>query len=275
MFQLHLWLGLGFGLYVLLISVSGSAVVLRPQFPRWFVQNTVEPVGEMPGEAAIRVALARRFPDAQILSLQVPTRPERAVYVELQYEGQRQTRYYDPYREQDLGPTHPWPVATMEWLVRLHDELLLGRKGIVVNGIGGVLFLLMLVSGVLVWWRGTRRWRNGLYLHRYPPHGFLRQLHGALGFWSLPLMFVWGSTAIYFAWPAPFEDFIDWLDEDLNDLERPDAWLLAMLKLHFGRFRSMPWLSWVWIVLGLLPALYFITGLLLWYRRAGPGRQTS
>ena len=29
-------------------------------------------------------------------------------------------------------------------------------------------------------------------------------------FWSLLLMFVWGLTSVYFAWPGPFDALIDW-----------------------------------------------------------------
>ena len=33
-FQIHLWIGLGIGLYVLLISVSGSAIIYRRELMR-------------------------------------------------------------------------------------------------------------------------------------------------------------------------------------------------------------------------------------------------
>ncbi len=32
LFQIHLWLGVGFGLYVLLIALSGSALLLKSPF---------------------------------------------------------------------------------------------------------------------------------------------------------------------------------------------------------------------------------------------------
>jgi len=36
LFQLHLWLGIGFGLYVLAISLSGSALLLKYRMYEWF-----------------------------------------------------------------------------------------------------------------------------------------------------------------------------------------------------------------------------------------------
>jgi uncharacterized iron-regulated membrane protein len=37
--QLHLWIGLVMGLYVVMISVSGSAVVFRREWSRWFMPD--------------------------------------------------------------------------------------------------------------------------------------------------------------------------------------------------------------------------------------------
>jgi len=74
-------------------------------------------------------------------------------------------------------------------------------------------------------------------------------------------------TAIYFAWSEPFDIFIDWMDNDINDAERPDGFLRFLIDLHFGRFRGLMWANILWIFLGLLPAVMFITGFILWYKR--------
>ncbi|MFZ8928934.1 MAG: PepSY domain-containing protein, partial [Pseudohongiellaceae bacterium] len=140
-----------------------------------------------------------------------------------------------------------------------------GRR---LNAIGGGLFIVMVLSGIVLWWQGRSRWNEGLQIKRVSSHSFVWQLHSFLGFWSLLLLFVWGITAIYFAFPQPFEAVIDAFDNDLADFERPDGWLLFMIDLHFGRFRgSWPWLPYLWVILGLLPAVMFISGFILWYRR--------
>lgn len=204
LFQIHLWLGIIFGVYLLIISISGSAIVLRPQIARWLMQGQAEAI--------------------------------------------------------------PWPVAAVEWLTRLHDELLLGRPGVKVNGVGGVLFLLMLFSGLLIWWQGSKHWFHGLAVRRASPRSLLWQLHGFIGIWSFVLMFIWGVSAVYFAWPGPFEAVVDMFDTDPEDFERPDGWLRTLVSLHFGRFREHLWLSFFWIVLGLMPAVMYISGFILYLR---------
>src|SRR5690606_35142965 len=121
--------------------------------------------------------------------------------------------------------------------------------------------------GIVLWWQGSRRWQDGLIIRRGSRHGFNWQLHSFLGFWSLLLMFAWGTTAVYFAWSAPFDAFIDWIDDDVYDAERPDGFLLWLIDLHFGRFRGLMWAQVLWVFLGLLPAVMFITGFILWYKR--------
>jgi len=43
LFQIHLWLGIAFGLYVLVISISGSAILLKSPFYNWFEPKNIDP----------------------------------------------------------------------------------------------------------------------------------------------------------------------------------------------------------------------------------------
>src|SRR5690606_19840715 len=97
--------------------------------------------------------------------------------------------------------------------------------------------------------------------------GALWQLHAILGIGSAALLFLWAVTAVYFAFPQPFEQLIDRFDDDMTDFYRPgEALLLDMIRLHFGRFGTFE-LRVLWGVLGLLPPVLFISGFVLWWRR--------
>ena len=270
LFQIHLWLGIALGLYILVISVSGSAVVLRPQFSRWFIASEIpSEAGDALSGTVLEARVAEVYRDYRIINIVAPNRPRRATYVVLERDGEESSRYFDHYSGLDLGDTYPWQVRTVEWLTRLHDDLLMERAtGRKVNAVGGMLLLLMVITGAVIWWQGRRRWRDGLLVKRSSPHSMLWQLHSVLGFWSLLLLFIWGITAIYFAFPQPFDFIINAMDSDLDDFDRPDSWLLFLIDMHFGRFRgSWPVLPYIWIVLGLLPAFMYISGFIVWYRR--------
>jgi uncharacterized iron-regulated membrane protein len=221
--RIHRWLALGLGAYIVVLSVSGSAVVFRRELNRWLVPRTVESTdGERLTGESLRDALARAYPRATVLEVREPSVAERPVLVTVDTDGERSDRLFDPFAVRDLGESFPATLRFVEWLVDLHDNLLAGRTGRVVNGIGGASFLLLIATGAWIWWPGVRQIRRGLTLRRpAATRRFLWQLHGFLGIWSLALLFVWAATAVYFAFPEPFESAIDYFDDDPSDTSRP------------------------------------------------------
>src|ERR1700686_3318609 len=51
---------------------------------------------------------------------------------------------------------------SIEWLVKLHSNLLSGSTGRVVNGIGGIGLTLLCLTGAVIWWPGMKYWRRSL-----------------------------------------------------------------------------------------------------------------
>jgi uncharacterized iron-regulated membrane protein len=267
--RVHLWIALGLGLYIVVLSVSGSAVVFRRELNAWLVPRAVESTqGVRLSGDALGSAVRAAYPGAVVLEVREPQRPERPIYVALERNGQRRDRYFDPYAVRDLGETFPPVLRAVEWLVDLHDNLLAGQTGRAINGIGGMLFAVLIVTGAWLWWPGVRQVPRALKIGKpRASRRFIWQLHNVLGIASFALLFVWAITAIYFAFPEPFERTIDYFDSDLTDLHRPgEALLLELIRLHFGRFGGLG-IRILWAVLGLLPAVLFVTGFVLWWTR--------
>ena len=266
-FQLHLWTGILLGAWIVMISVTGSAIVMKPQITQSLIRESV-PMAE--GEPLSGDALAERiatvYADDTVVSIVEPRNPQRSVRVVLERGGEPHQRYFDPYTGEDLGSTFPPTARVLQWTADLHADLLLGQTGRKVNGIAGGVFTAMVLTGLLLWWPGRRGWKQSLLLWPGGARDLSWKLHSFAGFWSLALMLAWGITAIYFAFPDPFNELIDWLDRDSEGFRRPDAFLLLLIDLHFGRFAGTGTLI-VWTVLGLLPAAMFVTGFTLWIRR--------
>jgi uncharacterized iron-regulated membrane protein len=148
----------------------------------------------------------------------------------------------------------PCEPAFVSWLAEFHDHLGAGRAGLLINGIGAVVVIVMCVSGALLWWPGRSRWRRSLTLHRgVDARRFIWDLHSVLGFWLLLMISLWALTGVYFAFPAPF----DALGDDATE------WLA---RLHFGRTFGLA-LEALWVMLGLVPCALVITGTLMWWNR--------
>jgi uncharacterized iron-regulated membrane protein len=218
-------------------------------------------------EEDLRAAAQRAYPQHTIAEIREQRRPERPVLIALVRGDATSERLFDPYTGEDLGHSYPPALQFVEWLVDLHDNLLAGRTGRIVNGVGGLLVLALLLTGAVIWWPGKTRWRRSLVLRPLGTRRFVWHLHSFIGFWAFALLLIWAATAVYFAFPEPFESTIDRFDADLNDSYRPgEAFLLTLIKLHFGRFGGLE-IRVLWALLGLLPAALFITGFIMWWRR--------
>jgi uncharacterized iron-regulated membrane protein len=269
LFQVHLWLALFLGVYIVVISVSGSAVVFRRELSLWLVPRTVPSMEGVRLEGdALRRAAERTYAGYEIVRINERTAANRPVFVTLSRDEDTHDRLLDPYTGADLGHSFPPTLQAVEWLVDLHDNLLGGQTGRIVNGIGAALVGVVILTGGVLWWPGKGRIRNSLapgapaWTRR-----FAWRLHGAVGFWAFGLLVVWALTAVYFAFPQPIEAAIDRFDPDPGDLERPgEPALLALIQLHFGRFGGLP-VRFLYVLLGLLPAVLFVTGFVMWWTR--------
>lgn len=95
-----------------------------------------------------------------------------------------------------------WGDYLMTWFYDVHRNLLAGETGNWVVGWLGVAMLLLLLSGVAVWWpRGS--WQKALAFKRgASPIRRLRDLHKLFGLWSLVLLLLFAATGALLALPA-------------------------------------------------------------------------
>ena len=272
LFQIHLWSGLGVGLYVVVISLSGSVLVYRSELRQIFnpEPRVVAVTGNrMSAEELVEVA-QRAYPESGVSIWVDPEDQTHAVTLSLDGDGSRDQWLFDPYTGEDLGNAMPlgWRLTT--WLLDLHDNLLYGDTGRSLNGVGAALLSLLGVTGAFIWWPGATRWWRSLLVDRRANWRRLTwSLHSATGFWTLAFVLMWGLTGIYLAFPAPFMATVDYLEPlDLETFEPRvgDSVLYWLASLHFGRFGG--WVTKaVWAGVGLIPVLMFVTGTLMWWNR--------
>jgi uncharacterized iron-regulated membrane protein len=223
-FQVHLWSGIGLGLYILFISVTGSVLVYRNEMY----------------EAAT---------------------PESGTY---------------------SVETTPLGIRFVSTLLDLHDNLLAGPTGRIVNGVGAIAVLLVALTGLVIWWPGVRRWRRSLTVHRGTGwKRFTWDLHSAIGFWSFAFILVFAASGIYLCFPQAIGALADRIQPVTaqNAGQRfVDGLLYWLAYLHFGRINGIgipcsgpgvcdQTVKATWAVFGLAPAVMFATGSIMWWNR--------
>src|SRR5436190_21496039 len=70
LFQVHLWVGIGVGLYILAISLSGSAIVFRREIARALWQRpTVTPSGPLMSAEQLSAAVKKVYPRLTVIEI--------------------------------------------------------------------------------------------------------------------------------------------------------------------------------------------------------------
>ena len=284
LFQIHLWTGIGVGLYVLVISLSGSVLVYRNELYTAFSPRPriVAGSGETLAVDELKSAARRAYPGYQVAQLQPGKDAGQAVEITLGRGDERKRRLFHPYTGEDLGDPLPLGFRLTAWLLDLHDNLLSGPTGRKINGIGALFILVLSVTGAIVWWPGIRRWRRSLAFDLKANWKRLNwSLHSALGLWFLAFILMWGLTGTYLAFPqavAAVFDFLEPLNESNPGDRVGDTIQYWLAYLHFGRLggRGIPGCGRglcnsttkvIWAAFGLVPPVMFVTGALMWWNR--------
>ena len=255
-FQVHLWMGIGVGLYILLISVSGSAVVYRRELNRKYGFRplvSIQPEGRLSIDELKKHAQAA-FPQFRVEDAYESRRANGPATVWFEQGNHRAERYFDPYTGRDLGPTESRIQKAVEFTTDLHDNLLMGEKGRTINGVGAICATAVALTGLFVWWPGVKNWRRSMAIKWGVTFArFNWESHSAVGFWCSLFILAWGVSGIYFSFPDAFSSVFS------------DTTLFWLSRLHFGRIN---WITEIaWTVLGLAPAALFLTGVLMWWNR--------
>jgi len=274
-FQIHLWIGLGIGLYVVLLSLTGSALVFRREMDRAFAPD--RPVRDASRQTLsveeLTEAARRAYPDWEVASVGLIQRRTPVIQFDFTRNGETIEREFNAYTGEDIGDPFPPSSEWLLWVVSLHDDLLVTRNqsGRFWNGIGSILATLLCITGAIVWWPGIASWKRALSVKRKSSwKRFNFDLHSALGFWFFSIIFIWALSGIYLAMPTPFMDVVNWFfgpqPEDIQNVRVIDTVVEWLARLHFGRWRSHT-LKAVWVIIGLLPAAMFVTGAVMWWNR--------
>jgi uncharacterized iron-regulated membrane protein len=224
--QVHLWAGFVVGLYVLAVSLSGSILV----FHRELVNDTPaltasETTPTVDYDEIIAIA-TRAHQSERFEAIDLRTRRRRVISVILTGASGERTVYVDSVTKEILRDVvtreaHPF----VNFLLSLHTELLAGRTGAIANGIGGLSFFLLALTGMILWWPGRRRWKRSLTVNWHANWARLNwDIHSAFGFWSVLFVAMWALTGAYFIWPQEVRNAVARLSPMPHFREQPSNW---------------------------------------------------
>lgn len=222
--RLHRWLGLGLGAVFVLFGLTGSLLVFYVG-----IDEAIEPALAVPGpEPQVRSwqsvldVLQRAHPQRDRgWRIELPPGGRGLVTARYLKPSETADAFYKPLLvtvNPDTGQVLAnrfWGDSAATWVYDLHYMLLAGKAGHTVVGVLGLLMLLSLVGGLVLWWPRPGHWRDALRLKlsgsRQRRHYDLHKLAGVGG--GLVLL-VLAATGAALALP-------DWVESPLARISPP------------------------------------------------------
>lgn len=155
----HLYAGLFVAPVLILLAVTGALYLFDREIEGWWnadVQTIAPGASRRPlaeQEAAVRAAR----PGAVVQRVRLPRRADEASLWQVRLaDGTARDLYVDPYRSRVTGERDP-EAQPMAIVRHIHASLLAGEAGRYVVELAACWTLVMLVTGILLWW--PKRWR--------------------------------------------------------------------------------------------------------------------
>ena len=208
----HRWLGLGFAALLFVQGCSGVVVAFRDEFNRALhsAALTVTPAVSTLAMQALTDRVRALHPELGIERIDYPKRADAAYVFRMQAADGAKLRFIavDPYtgaitRDE---PVSRWPV---QWLFKLHEQLLAGPTGHIIVGIGAIALLFFTITGPWMWWPGRRFLRRGLTVSlNNGAYRGLRDVHRVGGAVASLVLFISACTGIVLVWLSSFQSFV-------------------------------------------------------------------
>ncbi|MFT8671340.1 PepSY-associated TM helix domain-containing protein [Acetobacter orientalis] len=204
----HFFAGLFCLPFVAFLSLTGAVYLFKPQIDDWIDWRYDHlPIALSPSpEQDVQAALSA-VPQGAFLAYELPRTLQSAARVLVSKPDGEAVRVYVDRNTHTVLKTVLEENRFERLVFRLHGQLLLGNVGSVIMEMVASWTIVLIVTGVLLWWPRHQRGLAGIVYPRLGTKGRTRwrDLHAVTGVWTsvflvlflvsgLPWSFVWGHT---------------------------------------------------------------------------------
>ena len=189
----HFYAGLLIVPVMLILSVTGSIYLFKPQLDGLMYHNlmVVQPTATKVAYAQQIESVQQAYPEATITQVIPPFDRDRSTEIAVSTpDGQNLMVFVNPYIGQVLGSRNE-DNNLQENARRLHGELMLGNGGDYIVELSACWGLVLLISGLYLWWPQRRFRVLGTLIPRLWSRDrriFWRDLHAVPGFYGALLI---------------------------------------------------------------------------------------
>ncbi len=199
--KIHLYAGLALGIVVVVLSVTGSALVFREPLEQMLRPDLhqVAPQEQRMSLDKLAAKVYDAYPQYTVTMVALAQRRDAPLQFWMTGEAERHT-YVNPYTGDILGSPEVNSGFTGSLFV-LHVELMAGPFGAWFVGVCGLLLVLLSATGLVLWWpRLSALGRSLAVVMRLGWKRANYDLHRAAGFWTTAFVLVVALTGsgLYF-----------------------------------------------------------------------------
>ena len=203
----HFYAGLFCIPFVIFLAITGSIYLFRPQIEAWLdspYDHLILTGHRTTAEAQVKAALAS-VPGSVLQAYELPKSTDAAAQIIVKHQADETRVYVHPETLQILKTVNEKDRLMMV-IFFLHGEFLLGNPGSIVVELAASWAIIMLVTGLYLWWPRQGRGLAGVLYPRLNggTRLFWRDLHAVTGVWvsslalfllltGLPWAYVWGN----------------------------------------------------------------------------------
>ncbi|MFC5874929.1 Uncharacterized iron-regulated membrane protein [Chryseobacterium arachidis] len=220
--RLHLWLGLSVGIIVFVVSLTGTMYVFKDEIQNQLRKDVIyvnaetvtpKPLSIEVLKEKVSLEVNEKFP---ISSVEIPLDKNKSyefLYVE---KDKKAWNYFDEIKINKLVYVNQYTGEILgiynekydlfPILKSIHWSLLLKSDwGKYVVGIPVVLFIILLITGIVLWWPKNKKARKGRLTFDWKNVKTWKRknydLHNILGFYTSFIALLLSLSGIYFAYP--------------------------------------------------------------------------
>ncbi|CBN56577.1 MULTISPECIES: PepSY-associated TM helix domain-containing protein [Kamptonema] len=200
---IHGSIGIAIGLLLTVISLTGSAIVFHQELDRAINPSLmrVVPQGNLASLDETIAPVQAAYPNFPLQSIRFPQTPNGSYQVTIKTpDGESLDTFVNPYTAKILG-SRKWERSLMGFLYQLHYKLAFGQVGTAIVGATGLLFVLIVITGTMLW-TGWRKLKSGFTVRTTAPLPLLsydiHQVGGILSSTFLLILAVTGVMLSYF-----------------------------------------------------------------------------
>lgn len=224
MWRWHFYAGLIFAPFILILAVTGSIYLFKPQIEQamYYEYYFVADHGEKLAASKQIEEVLNHYPEATVTRYRPGENPNRSAEVKMNRDGESITVFVNPYTGQLIGEL-PDQDRLMDRIEEFHGELMLGTIGDRIVELAACWSIILIVTGIYLWFPNEKRKLFGAIIPRFSRKHLIRDLHAVPAFWVSAGMFFLAITGLL--WSGFWGTQVQYLATNTGVGYPPSVWV--------------------------------------------------